>query len=73
MTLFITIINRSRLESDYEKVDVIYANTKKINKLKQGVGLVFTSESNKSESGEGDAFYNSYGLVDIGSDYSDLL
>ena len=66
-----TIITRSRLESDYEKINVIDVNITKINKLKQGVDLVFTSESNESD--YDDAFNNLYGLVDTGSDYNDLL
>ena len=43
----ITIINRLRLESDYEKVNVIDVDIEKINNLKQGVDLVITSKSNK--------------------------
>ena len=62
-------INRLILESDYDKVNVIDVNTNKINKLKQGVDLVFTSKPYKSE--YDDAFENL--LVDIGRDYSDLL
>ena len=41
----ITIINRLRLQSDYEKINVIDVNIEKINKLKQGVDLI-TSKSN---------------------------
>ena len=39
----VTIINRLRLETDYEKVNVIDVNIEKI-KLKQGVDLIFTSK-----------------------------
>ena len=40
----ITIANILRLESDYGKVYVIDVNIEKINTLKQGVDLVFTSK-----------------------------
>ena len=43
----ITVINILRLESEYEKVNVIDVNIEMVNKLKQGVDLVFTSKSNK--------------------------
>ena len=39
--------------------------------LKQGVDLVFTSKSHESD--DGYVFNNVFGLVDAGSDYSDLL
>ena len=67
----ITVINRLRLESDYEKVNVIDVDVEKINKLKQGRDLVFRSKSNKHE--YDDDFNKFYGLIDIGSDYTDLL
>ena len=41
-----------------------------INKLKQGVDLVFTSKPTQSD--PDNAFYNLNGLVDTGSDCSDL-
>ena len=67
----ITIINRLRLESDYEKVNVIDVNVEKINTLKHGVDLVFTSKSCRNY--YDDDFNNLYGLVGTGGDYSDLL
>ena len=65
----ITIINRLRLESDYAKVNVIDVNIEKINKLKQGVDIAFTSKS--TESVYDNAFNNLYGLVEASSEYSD--
>ena len=65
----ITIINRLRLESDSEKVNVIHVNVEKSNELKLGVDLSCTSKSIDSDD---DVFSNLYGLVDIGSDCSDL-
>ena len=67
----ITIINTLRLESDYEKVNVIDVNVEKINTLKHGVDLVFTSKSCRNY--YDDDFNNLYGLVGTGGDYSDLL
>ena len=63
-----TIINRLRLESDCEKVNVIVVNLKKINKLKECVDSVSTSKSNRNY--YDDRFNNSSGLVDTGSDCS---
>ena len=57
------------IKSNNERVNVIDVSMKNI-KLKQGVDLSFTSKSN--DSGD-DVFSNLYGLVDTGSDYSDLL
>ena len=70
----ITIRDRLRLESNNERlneeVNVIDVSIKNISRLKQGADLSFTRKSNDSEDG---AFSNLYGLVDTGSDYSDLL
>ena len=48
--------------------------TIKNNKLKQCVDLVFRSKLNKSDGSESDSSYNNlYGLVETGSDCSDLM
>ena len=60
-----------RLESDYENINVIDVSKTKINKLKQGVDLVFTSKS--IESDYYNTFNNLFGLVETSSDYSDML
>ena len=65
-----TIINKLRLESNNERVNVVDVNIKRISTLKQGVDLSFTSRWNDSDA---DVFSNLYGLIDTGSDYSDLL
>ena len=67
----ITIINRLRLESDYENVNVIDVTIEKITKFKQRVDFVFTSKSNKTDYDED--FNNSYGLVETNSGYNGLL
>ena len=66
----ITIVNRLRLESYSEKVNVIDGNIKKINKLKQCVDLVFKSETEEDD--DDDGYSNLYGLFDTGSDYCDF-
>ena len=70
----ITLISRLRLEGNNERVNVIDVNIKNINKLKQGIDLSFTSKSNESDESETYSDYNNlFGLVETGSDYSDLL
>ena len=62
---------QTKIRKYYEQVNVIDANVEKTNKLKQGVDLVFTSQSNKDDYDED--FNNLYGLVETSSDYSDVL
>ena len=50
-------------------MNVIDVNIEKINKLKQGVDIAFTSKS--TESVYDNAFNNLYGLVEASSEYSD--
>ena len=68
----ITIINRLRLESSYEKVVVIDVNVKNMNKLKQCVDLVFKRYDIDEDSTDDDIGYSTlYGVFDSSSDYSD--
>ena len=67
----ITIINRLRLESDYEKVHVIDVDIEKMNKLKQGVDSILTSKSNRTDYAE--IFNNLHGFVETSSDCNGLL
>ena len=67
----LTIINVLRLESDSEKVNVIYVNITKINKFKQGLDLILPSKS--TENDYDNDFNNLYGLVETSSGYSHLL
>ena len=54
-----------------KKVNVIDVNIEKLDKLEQGVDLIFTSKANKNDYGED--FNNLYGLVETNSDHNDSL
>ena len=60
-----------RLDGNIErvngKVNLVDVSIKNVNKLKQGVDLLFTIKSNNSDD---DVLNNLDGLVDVGSDYS---
>ena len=70
----ISMVNRLRLESNYEQVKVLDVNIKKVNKLKQSADLVSRSKLDKSDESEYDLNYNNlYGLLETASDYSDFM
>ena len=66
----LTIINKLRLESNTEEVSGIDVDVKQINKSKHCVDLASTSAMVHGDDDDM-GYYNLYGLIDMGDDYSD--